>query len=195
MKFNWFRKEEKDSIPVEQMKWRNAHELYFLLAHDREGSVITSRTNVGESEHYYYFDLQEHMTRVRSSATKVQFLMNDETEEAWMILAPNGMLRQWGEKDIDFARVDTLDNVEYVHALHAKFWFSIGDFKNGVAQVHWTAYPDGQYFADEDGFGAESNSEVNIYAYTDRSARIVVPFQPMNKEEKERWRTVAEGKV
>ena len=43
-------------------------------------------------------------------------------------------------------------------------------------------YPDGRYFADEDGFGMEDNDEVNISAYIDTQCRVVVKFQDMKDD-------------
>jgi len=47
-------------------------------------------------------------------------------------------------------------------------------------------YPDGRYFADEDGFGMEDNDEVNIAAYIDTRCRVVVKFQDLEDDEKRR---------
>lgn len=40
-------------------------------------------------------------------------------------------------------------------------------------------YPDGMYFADEDGFGMESNNEETVYAIIDTNLNIVEPFRPI----------------
>ncbi len=52
--------------------------------------------------------------------------------------------------------------------------------------MDWMLYPDGRYFADEDGFGMEDNDEVNISAYIDTQCRVVVKFQDMEDEGKRR---------
>lgn len=53
------------------------------------------------------------------------------------------------------------------------------EFKNGLCVITWTLYPDGQYFADEDGFGMEDNDEENVYAIIDTNLKIVEPFRPI----------------
>ena len=63
---------------------------------------------------------------------------------------------------------------------------SIGDYQDGLAYVSWMLYPDGRYFADEDGFGMEDNDEVNISAYIDTQCRVVVKFQDMEDDGKRR---------
>lgn len=49
-------------------------------------------------------------------------------------------------------------------------------FKNGICALSWTLYPDGQYFADEDGFGAECCNEETVYAIINTRLEIVKPF-------------------
>lgn len=54
-----------------------------------------------------------------------------------------------------------------------------GDFKNGLNAIYWELYPDGRYFADEDGFGAENNAEEAVYAIIDTDLNIIEPFRPI----------------
>lgn len=62
-----------------------------------------------------------------------------------------------------------------------RYWFGRYDnFRNGVCAICWTVYPDGRYFADEDGFGMEDNDEEKIYCIINKDLEIIVPFQPMN---------------
>ena len=44
-------------------------------------------------------------------------------------------------------------------------------------------YPDGRYFADEDGFGMEDNDEEKAYCIINKDLEIIVPFQPMDDVE------------
>lgn len=50
------------------------------------------------------------------------------------------------------------------------------EFKNGVAALSWTLYPDGRYFEDEDGFGGESNNEEVVYCIINQDLEIIRPF-------------------
>lgn len=52
-------------------------------------------------------------------------------------------------------------------------------FKDGLCAISWTLYPDGRYFADEDGFGMEDNDEEEVYAIIDTNLNIVEPFRPI----------------
>ena len=52
-------------------------------------------------------------------------------------------------------------------------------FKDGITAIIWTLYPDGQYFADEDGYGAENNREERVVAIMDTDLNIIEPFRPI----------------
>ncbi len=52
-------------------------------------------------------------------------------------------------------------------------------FKSGLCAISWMLYPDGRYFADEDGFGMEDNDEEEVYAIIDADLNIVEPFRPI----------------
>lgn len=54
------------------------------------------------------------------------------------------------------------------------FWISA--YKDGKAFVSWTLQPDGRYFEDEDGFGAENCEEVSLYSYLDEEGKFTEPF-------------------
>jgi hypothetical protein len=79
-----------------------------------------------------------------------------------------------------------------IKRLSAEYYFGGYDFKNGVALVMWTVLPDGRYFADEDGFGAEDNDEVNIYCYIDKQGKVLVKFQSMTENQIKAFRKTAE---
>ena len=52
-------------------------------------------------------------------------------------------------------------------------------FKDGLCAISWTLYPDGRYFADEDGYGMEDNDEEEVYAIIDTDLKIVESFRPI----------------
>lgn len=52
-------------------------------------------------------------------------------------------------------------------------------FKSGLCALTWTLYPDGRFFADEDGFGMEDNDEEVAYAIINTNLEIVEPFRPV----------------
>ncbi|MCD8215709.1 MAG: hypothetical protein LUC97_08745 [Clostridiales bacterium] len=50
--------------------------------------------------------------------------------------------------------------------------------EDGLARFTWMFQPDGRYYADEDGFGAEDDIEINLYSMLDKTGRFVTPFKP-----------------
>lgn len=184
--------EDSTSRPLGAQRLERALKLYEKLDADRAKATPSPYGDAVSSASRRYYPMGEDMTYAYNNDDPTEYLMDDRQKRAWKILDADRHLTHFRASDIDFEKVDRLENVEYVHELCAKFHFHIEAYRNGVAFVHWTAYPDGRYFADEDGFGAESNSEVNIYAYIDRDGRPVIPFQPMSGEEKKVLRQKAE---
>jgi hypothetical protein len=41
-------------------------------------------------------------------------------------------------------------------------------------------YPDGRYFADEDGYGIEDNAVVKVYCVLDENLQVIRPFGPVD---------------
>ena len=60
-----------------------------------------------------------------------------------------------------------------------RFRFWIYEYKDGKATVEWTLQPDGRYFEDEDGFGAENCEEITLYSYIDTNGFFTEPFKAL----------------
>lgn len=114
--------------------------------------------------------------RLRNGRIVLENLITDETI---LIIDENRKLVKFGLRDIDFDRVDNLPNAENARRLHVGYGFEIEGFYNGIALVRWTLYPDGLYFRDEDGYGAEDNEETTVYAFIDKSGNVIIPFRDM----------------
>ena len=56
------------------------------------------------------------------------------------------------------------------------FVASIETFQNGFACFHWMVQPDGFYYTDEDGFGAEDDEEIWLFALIDDTGNFITPF-------------------
>ena len=113
------------------------------------------------------------------------FFANYFTGKARQLLDENSHLVGFGDQDFDWEK---LKKVEHSHDLNHRYvdYGGLGrydDFRDGVCCLCWMLYPDGRYFADEDGFGMEDNDEENIYCIIDKNLRIVIPWQPMTDEE------------
>lgn len=112
----------------------------------------------------------------KSYESKQRIIVNTTLRKAYTIVDNDGCLVSFTKDDIDWESVNQLENNHYASALVARFSFFIDDYKDGKARVEWMLYPDGRYFADEDGFGMEDNDEVNVCGYIDTEARVVVKF-------------------
>ena len=138
---------------------------------------------------YYRRDMGCGMLRFsnRSYGNKQIFIVNPAIKKVYPISEPNGKLVGFTLDDIDWDNVNQLEHNYDAKRLVADYGgLSISDYKDGLAYVSWMLYPDGRYFADEDGFGMEDNDEVNIGAYIDTECRVVVKFQDLEDEEKRR---------
>lgn len=49
--------------------------------------------------------------------------------------------------------------------------------ETGKLMVHWQVQPDGRYWADEDGYGAENDLEIILYAYLTEDGKFEAPFR------------------
>lgn len=127
---------------------------------------------------------------------RVKFLINHEAKEAFLLMDHNLRLLFLSPEDVDWQSVEKLENNRNAYSLSAHYPpFAVEKFKNGVAFVQWTLYPDGNYFMDEDGFGMEDNDESALFGFIDKKARVVIPFQAMSWVELEKQRTEAEQRA
>lgn len=122
-----------------------------------------------------------------------RFLINHNNKEAFQLMDRGLTLTFISKEDVDWGGVETLENNHNAYTFSAYYQrFAVEKFKNGVALVKWTLYPDGYYFMDEDGYGMEDNDESALYGFIDKKARVVIPFQAKGWEELERQRPEAE---
>jgi hypothetical protein len=109
------------------------------------------------------------------------FMANFYTGKARQLLDESCHLVGFADSDFDWEKLKT---VEHSYDLNHQYvdYGGLGrysDFHDGVCCLSWMLYPDGRYFADEDGYGMEDNEEENIYCIIDHHLRIVIPWQPM----------------
>ena len=107
------------------------------------------------------------------------YLVNTRTQTAYEIVGQDLFLKSFTRDDIDMDSVCKFKHAGNACRLAARYPFDVYHFKNGVAYVSWTLYPDGMYFMDEDGFGMESCEEETVGAYIDTNCNVLVKFQNM----------------
>lgn len=139
---------------------------------------------------FYFAERGEGMMQAREKDSRRMFLVNNNTKEAWELLAANGRFSFWDASAVEIASAFNLPYRAQRNAVEliAPYHFGINEFKDGVAYVSWTLQPDGRYNADEDGFGMEDDDEINFYAFIDTQANILIPFQPMEDSLRSRYR-------
>ena len=113
------------------------------------------------------------------------FFANSLTGKARQLLDETRHLVGFEDQDFDWEK---LKAVEHTYDLNHRYvdYGGLGrysDYRNGICCLCWMLYPDGRYFADEDGFGMEDNDEENIYCIIDNNLRVIIPWQPMTDEE------------
>ena len=105
------------------------------------------------------------------------YIVNKATKKTRLI-DDNGLLVGFTDDEIDFA---TLDQVQNSHNARPRriFYAGIGrwdDCQNGIFALCWMLYPDGQYFADSDGYGGEDNDELMVYCVMNDNLEVIRPF-------------------
>lgn len=109
-------------------------------------------------------------------------VINKKTGEARMFVSANGELLA-ADNEINFVAIKR-ECPHFNGCKVVEYWFGrYSNFKNGICALCWTIFPDGRYFADEDGFGMEDNDEEKVYCIINKKMEIIVPFQPMNDVE------------
>lgn len=75
-----------------------------------------------------------------------------------------------------FAEGDWKQALQFPLDSQVRFVFDIFGYRDGKALVSWVLQPDGKYFADSDGFGAENCEEITLYSHIDTDGRFTEPF-------------------
>ncbi len=167
----------------------NAKELYIELQKSEYDDYPYNRIiHCGEG--------MELVEEVINGYWRERFLINHDKKEAFELMNRKLTLTFLKKEDVDWEDVKKLENTHNAYTFSAYYQrFAVASFRNGVALVEWTLYPDGRYFMDDDGYGMEDNDKSVLYGYIDTKARVVVPFQAKSWEELEAQLPLAEKLV
>lgn len=105
------------------------------------------------------------------------YLVNTKTGKARMIDS-YGFLKGFSDEDIDFSTIDKFPHNHNAHTRRIDY-AGINRWDNcekGIFALSWMLYPDGRYFADEDGFGMEDNDELTVYCIMNDNLEVIRPF-------------------
>lgn len=134
-------------------------------------------------EQYSIYSRGDHMLVFSNKewGVKEMYLVNTETKKVFHLVDDEGNVRAFSHDDIDpvvFEAEHTHD-AYVLQVCYTKMY--VGDFVNGKARVEWMLYPDGMYFADEEGYGMEDNDEVYIAAVIDEDCKVLEKFKLINE--------------
>lgn len=152
-------------------------------------------SNDFETEKYFNFAKRgEGMLQGHENNGKRIFLVNTEKKEAWELVGVTGIFSLWNASDVELSSVFDIPCRAQRNAMSVKapYYFGFEEYGNGVTLAVWTVQPDGCHYADSDGYGMTDDEEVNLYSYIDKEGHIIIPFQPMNEDLKQRYRLQAE---
>lgn len=130
-------------------------------------------------EQYYIYERGEHILifHRKGWGEKDMYMVNTAKEKAYHLVDRDGYVRAFTHEDIE-PSVFEAEHTNDASVLRVEYAIlSISHFKDGKARVGWMLYPDGMYFADEDGYGMEDNDEVNIAAVIDEDCKVIEKFK------------------
>ena len=142
---------------------------YLMLEHDDEGY----------NDRYSFFDQGEGMVFCAKYNTDAVYLINTNEEKVIQLVDEEGNMVAFTKDDVDESVIKLDVDSDNAANLKAHYRFFVYNYKNGQAEVEWTVMPDGRYFADEDGFGAENCSELIAVAIINKDGKLLKPFKPL----------------
>ena len=115
-----------------------------------------------------------------------KYIVNLETNEVKQLVDKWENVVGFSKEDFDWEKLKTIEHRRCINNMEVDFAGidRYSDYRNGICCIYWMLYPDGRYFADEDGFGMEDNEEERIFCFIDKHFRVLIPFQPMTDEER-----------
>ena len=126
---------------------------------------------------YMCYDCKDEMLFLESR-TGYQGLLGDKKNgDVVELVDKDGYMVAFTLEDVSQSVIDRDVVTGNARSLLARYRFFVYEFKGGKAVVEWTICPDGRYFADEDGFGAEDCDELTATAVIDRKGQVLVPFR------------------
>ena len=136
-----------------------------------EPSVDSTKKKVGFSASY---TLGNHLYRSRGEKVSIEF-DNAERGIHKQIIDDGGRILQFPgiiQEEFWIKKIN-MGSLEPVVRYRSSFE-SLG---NGKYRMLWQIQPDGRYWEDEDGFGAESDEEISLYADIDQDGNFLGPFR------------------
>ena len=136
-----------------------------------ETSVNSTKKKVGFSASY---TLGNHLYRSRGEKVSIEFdnakrgIHKQIIDDSGRILQFPGIIQEeFWIKEINMGSLEPV----------VRYRSSFQTIGNGNYRMIWQIQPDGRYWEDEDGFGAESDAEIELYADIDEDGNFLGPFK------------------
>lgn len=117
----------------------------------------------------------DHFYRRKGEVAAVEFI-NEEYGIRKLIVDDNGYIQNYPglEKPEEW-----LYAWESKRELEPQICFRTDFYRreNDTILMVWEIQPDGRYWEDDDGFGAESDLEIQLYTYLDKKGNFTAPFR------------------
>lgn len=145
-----------------------------------ENIIYRNNKNIGriyESyKDYSIYNCGEDMLFLQSRRTKRNLLMDVRNNKVTELTDDKGKMTAFTDMDVSQTIRNKDVDTGNSRSLTADYRFFVHRFHNGQADVEWTICPDGMFFANEDGFGAENCQELTVKGVINRNGKIIVPF-------------------
>ena len=110
------------------------------------------------------------------------YIVNTGTNKIKKLVDENSKVVGFTKEDIDYKSLDGIEHTGDAYRMEVDYagMGRYSDFCDGICAIYWMLYPDGMYFADEDGFGMEDNDEVTVYCVLDDNLKVVRSLAPID---------------
>ncbi len=141
---------------------------------------VTPKKEIPKEEQKYDFTtpgLSQHVTFGRNRGGEIAAVVLNKPEEDYHKVIVNHKGR--------FENFPGIIQGKWTDYIEGEFDFDIGEIRyrtdfercgNGYRCL-WEIQPDGSYWADDDGFGMENDSEIILYADLDENGNFTTPFR------------------
>lgn len=148
-----------------------------LLLKDDYAYLMKEFQSSRHGDFYSFEHLGDGMLFCQKCKSHAVYLINTKKEKAFELVDDYGNMVGFSANDVDPSVIERDTDSENASNLKAYYRFWIYDFNGGVANIEWTVMPDGRYFADEDGFGAENYKELVVKSQIDTDGKLLEPFK------------------
>lgn len=121
--------------------------------------------------------LGDKILRIDSSDGSMWLCRNDGGTRRLITLVEHGEVKFLTEADIEPSALRLIKQQCPYLAFKAHYRFWVFPFTDSKAAVEWTVRPDGNYYADSDGFGMTDDKEITLHGFINTKGRPIGQFR------------------